>query len=162
MPKVNNHPYDSTDLRRLMGNTNDWATDWDDLIWYLKKVAVYDRSFKKNEIEPLVDDIRRVKEEANPFTTDYRQLYIYITGNDCPECPPAKRVKAHSINLRKLADEWLLDLEFPAGKDEAIKKAKEANAPKSVMEVLKRVKDQEYPSVGSLIEQIGELSWRDN
>ncbi len=75
MAKVNSQPYDSSDLSELMDNTGGWAKSWNDVIWYVENVAVYDSDFAKDEIQPIKEALEKVKKADKPFTTDYRNLY---------------------------------------------------------------------------------------
>lgn len=159
MAKINDRTYDSSDIKELMDNTYDWAKSWDDVLWYIQNIASYDADFAKDEIEPLKEDVEKVKKENRSFTYDYRQIFEYITGKTCEDCPPPEGLKSHDINPKELADKWLKNLDFPASKDQAASLAQKNNAPEKVTMILHKIEDKEYQNIGSLLEAVGDKTW---
>lgn len=159
MAKIDDRSYDSSDLKELMDNIYDWAKNWNDVLWYIKNVAVYDADFAKDEIQPLLNDIRKLADEDYPFTYDYREIYKGITGKSCEGCPPPEGLKSHGINPREISDKWLSGLMFPTNKNIILKQAKSNGAPQNIVSLLQKVKGDHFSTFGSLIEQIGDLTW---
>ena len=159
MAKIDSETYDSSDLAELMDNTGGWAKNWDDVIWYVENVASYDADFAKNEIQPLKKALEKVKQEDKPFTTDYRKLYQEITGDECKDCPPPDDIKSHGINPRDIAEKWLKGLKFPADKQRVVEQMKKNDAPQKALDTVKKIDDQKYKSLGSLLEGVGDVTW---
>ncbi len=159
MAKTKQRTYDASDYKELMDNTGGWAKDWDDVIWYLQTVAVYDADFAKDEVPGMTEDVKRLKEERFPFTTDYRKVWHKLTGEDTTGMPEPEGIKAPPVGARELAERYLKGLKFPAKKDDAIAAAKRNDAPKRVTDVLEKIEDKEYKTLGSLLEAVGDVTW---
>lgn len=151
--------YAASDLKELMDNIGGWAQGWDDAVWYVETVATYDADFADEEIEPLASDLRRLQEEGAEWSTDYREVYEAITGEPCAECDEPEGLTHHAIHPRKLADDYLKGLEFPAKKAAVLETARDNDAPEDMFRTLEQIEDEEYPNVGRLLEAIGDVSW---
>ncbi len=159
MAKVDNRPYDSSDLKELMDNIGGWAKSWDDAMWYVEEVARYDADFARKEVKPLAGDLREVEKKGVRFDTDYRKLYKAITGKDCDGCPEPEGIKSYGINPRRLAKQVLEKLDYPVKKPEVVRKAKEGGASKQAVQVLEKLDDHQFQSPGAIIEAIGDITW---
>lgn len=159
MADIDHQPYDSSDLEELMDNAGGWAKSWDDILWYIDTEAVYDADFARDEIQPMHAAIEKIKNEDKPFTTDYRQLYSYITGKPCENCKPSKGVKDWGFSDREIAEKWLKGLKYPATKNQAVKTARKNHAPQNVIDLLGKIEDKDYPDVGMILEEVGDLTW---
>ena len=151
--------YDASDYKELMDNTGGWAKNWGDVLWYLEHVAVYDADFAKNEVPGMIDDVKQLQQDNFPYTTDYRTIWHKLTGADTGELPPPEGVKSHGINPREIAGRWLKGLDFPASKDQVMRRAKDNHAPKHVVQVLSEIDDQTYKNMGLLLEKVGDKTW---
>lgn len=151
--KVLDRPYDSSDLRELMDNAGGWAQSWDDILWYLKHVAAHDNEFSLADVPALADDVRELGRRHAPFTTDYRQMYKELTGQECRD-PAAAAARRQNLHLRHLAEKWLQGLLFPAGSEDVLDRAKANHAPGPVLQVLKQLKEPRYASMGKLLQEV--------
>lgn len=152
-------PYDWSDLRELMDNTAGWARNWDDVLRYLRGPARFDADFARAEIPALIEDIDELRRAGFRFTTDYRDLWEAITGEDISGLPEPTRVKTPPTNPIELEDRYLRGLRFPATKNDAIEVAERNHAPARVMDILQRIEDKGYTEMASLLEEIGDYAW---
>lgn len=159
MDEGKKHLYDHSDLKELMDNTGGWANNWDDVLFYLNTEAPYDADFTKSEVNAIIEDVKKLKEQKFPFTTDYRQIWHTITGEETKDLPPPEGIKTPPTNPIELAKKYFVGLNYPATKAYVLKVAESNQAPPRVMNVLKRVEDKNYTDLGSLIEAVGDLTW---
>jgi hypothetical protein len=159
MAKVLDRTYDSSDLKELMGNVGGWAENWNDVIRYLKGPAIDDADFARDEIPQLIEDFESLKDNNISFTTDYRRIYEMITGEKHADLPPPEGIRESPTNPLELEDEFLAGLSIPAFKSDVLKQARKNNAPARVLNVLQKIEDKEYLSMGVLLEAIGDHAW---
>ncbi|HEY8476663.1 MAG TPA: DUF2795 domain-containing protein [Chloroflexota bacterium] len=152
-------PYDHSDLKELMDNVGGWAESWDHVLRYLRGPARYDADFAEDEVPALIADVQRLKERGLPFTTDYRNVWQAITGEDASKLPPPEGVKKPPTNPLELEDRYLKGLQFPAEKDDVLRVARQHHAPPRVMGVLERIESRTYTNMGSLLEEVGDHAW---
>src|SRR5262245_52641639 len=105
---------DSSDLQELMYDAAGWAQNWDDILWFLKTVAPHDPMFTGWDMAALAGYVEHLQRQGTRFTTDYRQVYRELTGQECQACAPPDDARAPKLPLRKIADKWLEGLLFPA------------------------------------------------
>lgn len=151
--------YDASDFKELMDNTGGWARDWNDVLRYLRGPAVYDADFAKNEVPGMIEDVEELQRKGVSFTTDYREVWKALTGEDVSHLPPPEGITTPPTNPIELEDQYLQGLKFPARKNDVLEAARRNKAPQRVMDVLQRLKDQQYSNMGSLLEKVGDLTW---
>ncbi|PZG01556.1 DUF2795 domain-containing protein [Micromonospora deserti] len=151
--------YDHSDVKELMDNTGGWARSWDDVLRYLRGPAVRDADFSKQEVPVLIEDIERLRNENVPFDWDYRKAWAAISGEKTSDLPPPEGIKEPPTNPIELEDRYLKGLDFPAGKDAVLDRARRNEAPERVTQVLGRVKKKEFTDLAELLEAVGDLTW---
>ncbi|MCZ7574212.1 MAG: DUF2795 domain-containing protein [Ardenticatenaceae bacterium] len=156
MASEKQRPYDASDLKELMDNAGEWAKNWGDVLQYLRGPAQYDADFAKDEVPALMKDVENLKQRRVKFTTDYRKMWKEISGEEGKNLPPPEDVKKSATNPVELEDKYLKGLKFPASTSDVIANAKSHNAPERVMDVLKRIDDEQYQNMGRLLESVGD------
>lgn len=158
-PQRKQRSYDASDFKELMDNAGGWARDWDDVLRYLRGPAQHDADFAKNEVPGMIADIEEVRRKGMPFTTDYRQIWRAVTGEDIQNLPPPEGIRRPPTNPLELEGRYFRGLDFPCRKGEVLDVAKRNRAPARVMEILLKLKDKSYRDMGSLLEAVGDLTW---
>lgn len=151
--------YDASDLKELLDNTGGWARNWDDVLRYLEGPAEKDADFSGKEVPQLIEDVRHLRDDKIHFTTDYREVWNALTGENTDDLPPPEGVKKPQTNPVELEDKYLRGLDFPAGKRQVVEHAEKRKAPSRVLDVLQRVESKEYREMAGLIESAGDASW---
>lgn len=159
MAQAKERPYDASDLKELMDNAGGWSKNWDDVLRYLHGPAERDADFAKDEVPALIEDIEDLKKRGFKFTTDYREIWQEITGEEGKDLPPPEGVKKPPTNPIELEDKYLKGLEFPASKGDVVAKAKANDAPERVLDVLKGIEDEQYKDMAALLEAVGDETW---
>jgi hypothetical protein len=153
--KVKDRPYNSDTLRELMYDTAGWAQGWEDVLWYLRTAAPHDHQlYQREHVQALVADIEHLRRTGARFTSDYRDVYKEITGQECFSCRPPRAAPAHTPHLRHLAEKWLVGLRFPATKEEATERARHTHAPEEVVNALQQLQEPSYASVGVVLHEV--------
>ena len=145
---------DSADLAELMYDVGGWAQNWDDVHWYLKTVAPHNRAFTGLDRTALVGYAEHLHRTGGRFTTDYREMYHELTGRECVACPAPDVGRIQKLPLRKIAEKWLVDLLFPASKEEVMDRAKANHAPDNILDALRGLTKSHYLNMGILLHEV--------
>jgi hypothetical protein len=152
-------PYDAWDLKALMDMARDWALSWDELVGLLTGPAMNASDFDQEQIAALVQDIEVLRRREVDFTTDYREVWRAITGEEVDELPPPPAIEPAPTNPVELNEQYLAGLEFPVGKADILEHARARQAPLRVLEVLDGLPDCDYSDMSDLLARAGELAW---
>ncbi len=151
--------YHIGDVEAVMDSVTGWAQNWNQVIDYLRGPGGVDLNIPEDEVPDLVHDFELLRDKHVSFSTDYRQVWRDITGEDVGDLPPKAPMRAPWSNPAELRDRYLVGLSFPAGKEEVLARARQNGAPQRVLDVLGRVEDRQYDSMDVLLEAVGNRIW---
>ncbi len=145
-------------LKLLIDSTAGWARDWDDVVYYLERVAAGDTHLPADVVEAARVAVLRAKQHGVAFTTDYRQLWEAATGHSAEGLPPpeVRYSPATPIELRKT---FLAGFTFPNGRAEAYAYAQDRGAPWRVLQTIRQLPDRRYRDLEDLLDAVGDLAW---
>ena len=158
MGKQDRYP-DHSDVEEVMDNVGGWARSWDDVLWYVDGPAVYDADIAEHEVPQLRNAFQDAERKHLPYTTDYRELWQELTGEDTSGLPPQKGIVSYGFSPRQLADDLQETLEFPAEKGAIMLAAERKHEPRSALEALQKIENKRYDNVWMLIEEVGDQTW---
>ena len=158
MGSQDRYPHHS-DVKEVMDNVGGWAHSWDDVLWYVEGPAVYDANIARREVPQLRNLFEDAERKHLPYTTDYRQVWQELTGEDAAGLPPQEGVKSHGFNPRHLADDLQEELEFPASKGAIMHAAERRHEPRPALEALQKIENRQYDNVWMVIEEVGDQTW---
>lgn len=64
----------SSSLEVLIENTSPWASDWDEVLLYLRGPGLRNPSFSVNDVIGLIEEIRALRDENFPYTTSIDKI----------------------------------------------------------------------------------------
>lgn len=150
--------FTSEQLKALIDSTSGWAESWDDVVYYLKTVAVADTHLPPEVVDAVRDAVLRAKQHDVEFTTDYRQLWEAVTGEPAEglEPPEVRYVPANPIELKRV---YLAGLTFPADRARAYAYAEDRGAPWRVLQTIRQLPHKEYRSLDEFLDAVGDIAW---
>lgn len=148
-----------SDIKEVMDNVGGWARNWGDVLWYAEGPAVYDADIARHEVPQLKHFFEDAEKKNVDFTTDYRQVWQAVTGQDTSGMPEPKPPKSYGIDPRRLAKDLQAQVDFPASKSAIVKAAEKKQEPKQALDVLRKIDDRDYDNVWMVIEAVGDQTW---
>lgn len=155
---VGKRPYDVDDVRTLLEHVAGWASGWDDVLLYLRTEAPHEGHLGAKEVEWLRKDVERLRDAGVAYTSDYREIWYELKGEDVSHLPPPVRATEPRTNPAEVAG-YLEDVDFPARRSVALDAAWKKGAPERVLDPLRQVKDKRYGDLGELLEAVGDKAW---
>lgn len=151
--------YNEHDLRELMNEVGEWASDWDDVLLYLQGPRERGSAIRLDRIAPMRRDIESLQDQQARFTRDYRKIWQRLTGMPGERLPPPEKADPHAMDPFEIELDYFGDLEFPADKRQLIRAARLNGAPGRVMERIEALDNADYRNRDDLLEELHDADW---
>ena len=151
--------YSPEQLKELIDATAGWARRWDDVVFYLERVAMADTHLPEDVVDRVAADVLHAKQQDVAFSADYRRLWEVVTG-ESGEALPAPARRDTTVDPISVRQRYLAGATFPAGKGSLYAWAEDHGAPWGVLEIVRALPDRRYQGIDDVLDAMGDIAWQ--